>query len=383
MKVRAQYLSFIFLFLIPHKSFSQVQCVSGVSDANFLSQIGGDLNRALVLHPKDAADIVMNTFYQSCSAASLPPYRVLDRGEMRGYQLERHPWNGGSASKIVDIERARNSQYYISCPTEERRNCRNLCDNPPTYIWGGKGVYQSDGVIDLFRNESSIEDIANHPGIDCSGFVNAAFAVAGLKVRPSQTPREVASGTPASWYMRPSQCFEQVAINQPFRPGDIISWRKHIVMVDNCSTDPFNLKDISSVNQCTSRYLDPLKFQIVVSNSVGGVNDVNKDKRFSADDLYGDSSIKSVNVPITGVGVGVSKIPFGDLALKYPTEIMELAKTACYAKFGQNMDHPKINVTRHVLSGRRDIPEDHACLEPVGTRSKLKGLKCLTENCQS
>lgn len=63
----------------------------------------------MVLNPKDAADIVINTFYQNCEAADLPPYRVLERGEMRGYQLEKHPWNGGSASKIVNRQQALDS----------------------------------------------------------------------------------------------------------------------------------------------------------------------------------------------------------------------------------------------------------------------------------
>lgn len=374
----------VFCFLaISGQIYAELRCSPTSFDVEALSRLSRNLESPMVLHPKDAADIVMNTFYQNCEAADLPPYRVLERGEMRGYELEKHPWNGGSASKIVNRQEALNSQYYIDCPQRPKRACRNLCEQPPTYIWGGKGVYQNNGEIDLFRNEGSIQQIANHPGIDCSGFVNASFAMAGLKVRPDKSPAEVAFGTPARWFMNPSQCFEQVDIGQPFKPGDVISWRKHLVMVDNCSDDPFKLKRLTDVSQCTSAYLDPLSFELVVSNSVGGVNDVNRDKRFSPADLYGDDSIKSVNVPITGVGVGVSKIPFGDLALKYPTEIMELAKAACYAKFGRRIEHSKINVTRHVLAGKNPMPARHSCLEPIDTRSKLKGLECLTENCSS
>lgn len=374
----------ILLIVLSHTAIqAQPQCAPATFDTVILSQLSKDLTTPLVLRPKDAADIVINTFYQNCEAANLPPYDILERGEMRGYELRKHPWNGGSASNVTSKSLAQSSQYYIQCPGQARPSCLDLCKEPPTYLWGGKGVYSNEGELDLFRNEGSIQKLAEHPGIDCSGFVNAVFATAGLKVRLDMNAKEVAANVPASWYMRPSQCFKEVNANEGFKSGDIISWRKHLVMIDNTSRDPFSLKDIDHIDKCSSRYLDPLKFNLVVSNSVGGVNDVNRDGTFSTEDLHGEDNLKSLNVPITGVGVGVSKIPFGHLALKYPTEVMELAKNACYAKFGKSFRMNNINVTRHVLADEEPMPASHECMEDVNSRTHLKGLKCLSENCQS
>lgn len=154
------------------------------------------------LSPSDAADLLMNTFYQNCDAADLPPYLLLKHGEMRGYSLKRHPWNGGSASQVVDLTKAVESQYYLQCPQNSKRKfCTDFCKTPPTYIWGGKGTYKKNGELNLFTNENSIEKISKHPGIDCSGYINAVFAIAGLKVRTDMKASKVASTTPAEWFM--------------------------------------------------------------------------------------------------------------------------------------------------------------------------------------
>ncbi len=376
------YFVVIYLLLVKDCLSSQ-QCFYPIPNTPSLEKLSQNLTSSTVIHPKDAADIVMNTFYQNCEASSLPPYNILKLGEMRGYQLEKHPWNGGSVSKVVNHKEALNSQYYINCPHEDRKACINLCAQPPTYIWGGKGVYEKNGTLDLFSNDKSIQEIAHHPGIDCSGFINAVFAVSGLKVRPDMSPSKVAFTTDAKWFMKPGKCFESVPIDTPFKPGDIISWEKHVVMVDQCAKDPFGLAKLKDVSQCTSEYLDPLNFKLIVSNSVGGVNDINQDGTFTPADLHGGPFERYANIPITGVGIGVSKVSFGQLALKYPTEIMELAKAACYAKFNKPFKHSKINVTRHILSNKKPMPSSSPCMENLVEKPKLKGLECILENCGS
>jgi len=370
----------LFLF-ITNSALANLDCFPLSFNQEQVLSLTKKVTKPLVLDPKVASDILINTFYQNCDASKLPPYDILQRGEMQGYKLEKHPWNGGSASKIVDKDAAKNSQYYVNCQEKAKEGCKNLCDTPPTYIWGGKGKYSKEGEVDIFENENSIEKIAKHPGIDCSGFVNAIFAMSGLKVRTDMKTREVAAKTPARWFMNESTCFERVDAGSELKPGDVIAWKKHIVMVDKVTPDPFGIDHIKSHKDCKSKNIDPLKIKLVVSNSLGGINDENKDKKFDSSDLFGDETVKSTNVPLTGVGIGVSKVPLGHLAMKYPSQIMELAKTACLAKFGKSGKRSKIQVTRHKLAGKKDMPNSHACLEKMEDRVKVKGVECLTKNC--
>lgn len=372
-----------FVTLLALPAFGTEPCSTNVT-LEMIDTLASDVKSPLVINPKDASDIFINNFYQNCEAASLPPYDFFKEGEMEGYRLRKHAYNGGSASEVVDLRKAQLSQYYTNCDEDPKKSCIDICETPPTYIWGGKGMYDSDGEFDTFRNDSSIQSLAHHPGIDCSGFVTGVFALAGLKVRTDMPTKKTAFNTPARFWMNtpPQSCFKRVLHNEGFEPGDVISWRKHVVMIDQMGPDPFNLAGIDDPSQCTSEYINPLSFKIIVSNSVGGVNDTDGNGHFTADDLYGDGSVKSIDVPITGVGVGVSKVPLGQLALKYPTEIMELGKSACLAKFENYIDWKKIHVMRHKLANVNPRPAEHECLEKPKDRIKMKGLECLIENCE-
>lgn len=340
------------------------------ADSNF-----GKGNRVKV-----SADEVFNTYYQSCDAAGKAPYQIFEQGEMRGYSLQKHPDPDftGKVPRLDDVRLAQDSQYYLSCGSHKKvqAGCRDLCATPPTYIWGGKGIYSKNGPsfnVDPFSNHVDIENIAHHPGIDCSGYVNLIFANAGLRVQPGKPFDYVATNTGARFFMTASECFKSVVANPEntnsidfLQPGDVVAWAGHVLMVDNLGRDPFGLKDIESVKDCNNQNLKPSSFTLVMSNAVGSIIDAPKDN------LNGVDITK-----LSGVGIGVSKWPLNQYIFRRPVEVMELAKIACYAKFGQVLPFKSTNILRHIRANELSTAADDVCVARKEEQIHLEGKECL------
>ena len=343
------------------------------------------------LAPLSAAKLLMNTFYQSCGAAAKIPYDTTLNGEMRGYEMIPHPFNGGRESRVKDLKAAQKSQYYLDCKSVSKPapKCKNLCATPPSYLWGGKGIYKQSAegiVLDLFHSESSIEKLSGHPGLDCSGFINATFATAGLRIDPELSPAKAADTVGAKAFMSFHNCFSPVTPRKAnfFHPGDVIAWKKHIVMVDSSGIDPFALASIHSVEDCNDSNLDPAKFNLVVINSRGGIDPPDEKSRNIEEENPQVGVIYRKNEKqITGVGVGISRIKFGDFILSYPVEVLELAKSACFANFGEDLPLNNIKIIRHKLADPSvsvNAELDDSCRLQPEERITLEGKKCL-EKC--
>lgn len=349
----------------------------------------------LVMMPHQAAQTIMNTFYQNCEAAAQAPYDVEKLGDLRGYVSLRNDVTKGTNSRVQDLAVARDSQYYVKCDGRQRprKNCRDLCGAPPTYLWGGMGTYQKTkkGItLDVFHNTEPTQTLAGHPGLDCSGFIHTVFALAGLRVRPDQAPSaETADSITARTFMnQPGGCFKDTSLDQ-IRPGDLIAWTTHIVMVDSVGEDPFGLKAVSKIEDCTFENLKPDRFGLVVINSKGGTDSISDEvKALDAKNPALKRKLQAVEAKKTGVGIGISKLRWADLAAVSPNSVMELALAACFAKFGKDLPPGKslnqkpwretINVVRHRLTeGDADIDPADPCLARKDETISLVGFECV------
>ena len=308
--------------------------------------------------PHAAAQNLMNVMYQSCQAVQQRPFNLFKQGEMKGYTLVKTDFDHGSVSVMQDLLAALQSSYYLNCSNADENPILNqLCQTPPTYIWGGKGLVQ-EGIgkyqVNIFANKDDIESIAHHPGIDCSGYVNLSFAMAGLRVVPLQKVETSVNQVNAADFIKPSGCFRTVNLDQGelLLPGDVFAWSTHVVMIDSVGNDPFGLKDIKNPADCQSSRLNPLDFKIVVINSKGGVDPLanDRDLQLVASNPIIKMMVTNAAPYLTGVGIGVSRMKLSQLVVTHPSEIMDLAETVCLAKFNISKKMNNGNVTRHILT---------------------------------
>lgn len=332
-----------------------------------------------IYQPAMAANRLMNIFYQNCQASSLPKYNFLIEGEIKGFKAEFNPDTNGKVSAVENLSDARKLKYL---------NCSNgnnsICSTPPSYLWGGKGIYLSEtNQFDIFHNNPIVELKAKHPGLDCSGFINLSFILAGLKVDQNfpfqNSPDEIS----AKEFMKPLSCFREIKIEkgEKIKAGDIIAWNKHIVMIDQLTSDPFGIQSFKSPEQCDLRNLDPSRAKMLVLNSKGA-NDPESSLNFeiSKYNSYLSRILKQANLQTTGVGPGIIKNELGQLTFTNPEDVMDLIQTACLAKFNINLPSRKIKVVRHKLAEPSYTQNDlKNCTIPEIERPKFIGdeLKCL------
>lgn len=364
-----------------------------------------------------SAHELMNTFYQNPHAAEAPPFESLKRGELKGYDRTRNEISKGSNSYVTDMRAARASQYYIQCKNTQpgTRTCEKPCEVPPSYIWGGMGWYEpANGKIsfNVFSNFEHTRKISKHPGLDCSGLLYAVFSHAGLRVTKdlTKTPSaETADNTPARTYLNtelPTSCFAEVA-ESAVKPGDIIPWKSHILMVDTLGSDPYGVNGAKTEADCAIEKLNPAKATMIVYNSKGSFDFPSegsetpylknayyrmgfmqhilmhnrhveamkrKDrnfagttvdpKRFNAvkDTMTMDElnkvykAVEKGDLQLTGVGVGISRMKLAEFVLGSPAVLFELLQRACLEKVGrlpETKGEPLaklVKVARHVAT---------------------------------
>ncbi|MEW6057870.1 MAG: hypothetical protein AB1540_14780 [Bdellovibrionota bacterium] len=165
---------------------------------------------------------------------------------------------------------------YERCSGEANR-CVDLSRTPVLYEFGAKlEPFDANNRVINLHTEKHAQG-APYFALDCSGFVSAALAASGLRVRPNDDSYG-SYGIGAKDYMdlgRKDDCFETVDFkSSSLRAGDVISWSKHIVMIDQVGTDPFGLKDVT---RCTRDQIDPRKFNFsILQSSISGNLGVNR-----------------------------------------------------------------------------------------------------------
>lgn len=307
---------------------------------------------------------IFSHFYQNAEAYSLPPYQLLKHGEMQGYATVANPKSKGKNSFVTNLELAQNSQYYVDC---KNPNNNTLCQNPPTYTWGGMGWYERNDKNQFFLNLHGNDEMTSqlskgHPGLDCSGFTYAVFSNAKLRVTMdlNLTPSfETADNTPARSYMNfdAKSCFKELPTSKKpensLMPGDIIVWKTHMLLVDATGKDPFGINHIASSSGCNIANVRPENATMTIVNSKGGFNPHDKEILLKygknsyfnqAHKAYLDLTSKNAS---TGIGIGISREFIKEFYYTSPDTFFSLAINFCKAKFTKKTTLPNVKIIRH------------------------------------
>ena len=255
----------------------------------------------------------ITTAYQSCETLELDPLSdSID--DVQGIAITgRHP-SGGNVREIKSLSSVQKTHYYLNRTRQQTgAGCFNVYGSPLIYDFGGKPKASASAPthLNLFANAGSGSKAL---GVDCSGYIFTALAVAGLKLDPSTELKAVQVGNiPARRYMKPSdgmRCFEapKMSATLSIHAGDIAATSGHIVMVDEVGDDPFGLARAHSASDCTTSKLSVDGFDFVLSQS---------------------SPTKS--------GIGIDRIRARDYlpeASTFKEGFQKAAVAACKAKFG-------------------------------------------------
>lgn len=211
----------------------------------------------------------------------------------------------GSLLRGVFLEEARResylqAHYLLSQLGDPGPGCVSVKDRPPVYAFGAKSpvkkgkmaILSADlaakGCTDPWcpakgcgANGVSCES-ASVRGLDCTGFVSAAFAAAGLKF---STDPSVQYGSPffgdtdLLHRLRnfESSCLAEVRTTAevPLRPGDLInlgSRNGHVVMVESVGADPLGIA--RSKGDCSKITVKDFDFVFAQSGVPWGVSRV-------------------------------------------------------------------------------------------------------------
>lgn len=301
---------------------------------------------------KHSMEQIFNHFYQNTKAYTKSPYEFLIHGELKGYKTRNNPKSKGKNSFVNNLRLAQKSQYYLKC---SGNNKDLLCQTPPSYLWGGMGWYdrneKGEFFLNLHGNDELTTKLSGHPGLDCSGLAYAIFSNAKLRVTSDLTRNpsfETADNTPARSYKEteaPTSCFKN--ITQDFAsiydllPGDVIVWKKHMLLVDSVGSDPFGINHIQEITKCDIKNIKPENASMIVVNSKGSMerrHSYEISKKYISNTYFKNSQnliLKNPNL-ITGVGMGISKQYLKEFYYTSPEQIFNLAIHLCQLKFNKN-----------------------------------------------
>lgn len=240
---------------------------------NPLSDVMSQLGRS---NPAVGARLAMAEIYQSCDVLKLPDYEV--RGEqanklssnIKGSFYDRKIT--GSVASIVA------AHAYLQ-NTKTSNQCFPVKQKPPVFIYGGRPSYDaSKNELNLLTSGKG--KMSAVTGLDCSGFVSAAFSISGLKFKPTTTSvgGNMVTTSDLMAMNENNSCFQRPKVkkDQPFDVGDLMVFHGHVVVIDKMGSDPLGFQKMkqagrfpTDVNQCKYLEFEPQNFNFSVIHSTG------------------------------------------------------------------------------------------------------------------
>jgi hypothetical protein len=256
----------------------------------------------------------------------------------------------------------------------------STCDTraqPFAYFYGGRPNRDRGEInFDANRPRKSLRGQAlPYAGIDCSAFVSMGLMMSGLSPVPIKNPSSTRDLNPnsliaSSVYLLAAKsgkgCFNSVKLDQAptLKPGDVLSWDGHVVMIESAGIDPFGLSGITSPSDCKTQ-ISPSKFNFNIIQSGGDLGGIGMSR------VKGDSYFSNIN------------------HTEIAASLMKIVERACFLKFGDTQPtkgrskprplkvdaaSSKLAFIRHVGSAK---PE---CVIPENRRFKLNREECI-EGC--
>ena len=311
------------------------------------------------LHPLVyGARKVMATAYQSCQVldVNLMPLVPDHTPDIQGIvETSQHGIGDGIRRNISSVEHVNATHYYLRRLNRisPHQSCPNIFQTPLIFDFGGKPYLTSDPYpqVNLFKNYGSGTSAL---GVDCSGFVVAALASSGLRVKRNHPIGNNLVGL-NSWMLKDPggsglNCLQEIhSTNRyPLLPGDIISAKGHTLIIDRVYKDPasqlpdpFSLSKVRSAEECNNFHLGKFQFSILQSTS-----------EFN--------------------GMGINRIHIKDTAHPELTSgLIQYATNACFEKFGLSSNTRPIRditISRHT--------QDAQCME---NEWYLAGQECIRD----
>lgn len=232
--------------------------------------------------PVNGAVKVLATAYQSCQAKRIPAVSASTSAiASGGIRITGKHSNGvGQKREYASVSILAKSHYYVREGVESGSDCYDVTKKPLIYDYGGKPytTTKAGAVLDFHTNAGSGTSAL---GVDCSGFIFSALAVAGLRMAPGKklTASQV-YGVSASMYMNPASnglsCMAPVSSTKSgtLQDGDILASTGHIVMIDQVGEDPFGTARLKGISECKSSNISYKNFDFDVLQSApvkGGV----------------------------------------------------------------------------------------------------------------
>lgn len=256
----------------------------------------------------NGVDNVFATAYQSCQALDVPEVNR-STASVEGITINgTHSDGVGSKRFVTDVNKLQQTHPYIKAAGDGSVNgCFNVRSNPLIYDYGGQAAV-TNNIINFFKDAGTGTNVL---GIDCSAYVSAAAAAAGLKYSPNVENKAIYMRQNSSKFMNAKssgfKCYQNVAMtaNSNIKPGDIVGVKGHVVVVDKTGLDPFGLKKLKSISDCEK--MDSNNFDFVISQSSPSKN-----------------------------GLGINKYDVKDYlpeSTKMRTAFLGLAKASCQAYF--------------------------------------------------
>lgn len=238
-----------------------------------------------------------------------------------------HPDGIGQKRVVEDLAAVQATHPYLRAPASSN-SCIDVRRNPLIYDYGGKPAV-TGATMDFHKNAG---DGTTALGVDCSGYVSASLATAGLKfkssvpLRPAQA-QIYSSGTFLNPESSGLNCLPRITLtpSSTLKDGDVVAVQGHVIILDHVGADPFGITEVKSASACAAITTEGFDFEVVQSSpSKQGVGM----NRFAARDYLR---------------------PGGKMA----AGLLKYAKKACELRFSGSTSKPTfgdITVSRHTLT---------------------------------
>lgn len=222
---------------------------------------------------------VLATMYQSCRA--LDP--VIDGTFAVDNNVSRDSRRKRLLSNATIPTYLRMNPFSRDREVPPGPGCFDITDKPPVYGYGAKPTSNSSSVNVTLNQAVSGKcgpngiSCSSHAiqSVDCSGFVAAALATQGLRLKAGQdfNPAWFSTSYFASAAKQRNSCFADVPISNgvSIMPGDIISYsNNHVIMIDEVGDDPLGIKKYSADGRnCNDIHYRDFDFTYMHSGSIG------------------------------------------------------------------------------------------------------------------
>lgn len=223
---------------------------------------------------------VFSTVYQSCKTLELP---ALDASvpDVSGITRlpQNHPDGIGGRRVVTNLPAVQQTDPYIRFSgNQSSAACFNVRSNPLIYDYGGEPSTLNN-ILNFFKNAGSGTSAL---GVDCSAFVASVLAAGGLRYQPGLDNKAIFVRQYSQKFINAKNsnftCYDNITMTptSSIKPGDIAAVNGHVLLIDQVGSDPFGLRRLSSINDCSQISVSNFDFVVAQSsNSKGGIG-INK-----------------------------------------------------------------------------------------------------------